>query len=240
MFIPAGSGGLQLPLILVFHEVYLYVGDLGTGAIRRYDAKTGAYVDNFVPDYSQGMGAGDVQYFVFGPDKRLYVASFASNRVLRYDGRTGAFIDEFVPGNAGLNQPVGLTFGPDGLLYLGNSGAGEVRRYDVDTGTYEVFIPSEALGATVGITFGPDGNFYAAAIGTSEVLRYDGKTGRLLGALVPPGRGGLTGPRAIEWKVKTTVCHMPGGNPATGKTLSIRYLSARDHLRHGDTLGPCQ
>jgi DNA-binding beta-propeller fold protein YncE len=242
-FIPAGSGGLVVPLILLFHGGYLYVGDTGAGAIRRYDAKTGAYVDNFIPDNSQGMGTfGDLQHFAFGPDKNLYVAAELSKRVLRYDGQTGAFIDSFVPSNEGFS-PSGLTFGSDGLMYVGSYAAGEVRRYDVRTKSYELFIPA---GGTlppfgpVGLVFGPDGNFYVASVGSSEILRYDGGTGRFLGALVPTGRGGITGPRAITWKAKTTVCHRPGGNPAKGRTLTIGYLSARDHLRHGDTLGPCR
>lgn len=38
---------------------------------------------------------------------------------------------------------------------------------------------------------------------------------------------------------KVTVCHLPPGNPAKAKTLSIGMDSVADHLGHGDTLGPC-
>ena len=243
-FVPANSGGLQIPLLLLFHGDYLYVGDTAAGAIRRYDAHTGAFVDNFIPDNSQGLGAmlADLQHFVFGPDGYLYVAAEFSKRVLRYDGLTGAFVDEFVPASQGFNAS-GLTFGPDGLLYVGSPEAGEVRRYNIQTGTYEEFIapggPLKPFGP-VGIAFGPDGNFYTTAMATSEILRYDGKTGRFLGPFVTSGLGGLSAGRGIVWKVTTTVCHHPGGNPAKAKTLKIGYLSARDHLAHGDTLGACQ
>jgi len=241
-FVPIGSGGLVFPLILVFHDGYLFVGDTGTGAIRRYDAKTGAPVDTFIPDNSHGMGVfGDLQSFAFGPDGNLYVLSQIDNRVLRYNGHTGAFIDEFVPGNAGLDQPAGVTFGANGMLYVASNGSGEVRRYDIHTGSYEVFIPGGGtLAGPVGIAFGPDGNFYATSIGSSAILQYDGKTGAYLGMLVQTGSGGISGPRTLEFKSKTTVCHMAGGNLAKGKTLSIGYWSARDHLRHGDTLGKCK
>jgi sugar lactone lactonase YvrE len=233
-FIPAGSGGLQLPLVLLFRGGYLYVGDTGAGAIRRYNASTGAYVDNFVPDNSQGLGIfGDVQHFAFGPDHNLYIAAEFSGRVLRYNGTTGAFIDEFVPASAGF-LPSGLTFGPGGMMYVGSYALSEVRRYDITTGDYELFVPSgERLQSPVGITFGPDGDLYATNVGTQEILRYDGGTGRFKGAFVASGAGGLSGPRTLTWKLKITVCHQ-------SKTLAIGYLSAADHLQHGDTVGPCQ
>jgi sugar lactone lactonase YvrE len=241
-FIPAGSGGLVTPLILLFHEGYLYVGDTGKGAIRRYDAKTGAYVDNFIPDNSRGLGEifGDLQFFAFGPDKNFYVTATSSTRILRYKGQTGAFIDDFVPASEGFAAD-GFAFGPDALMYVASFPSGELRRYNVSTGTFDLLV---APGGTlkpfgpVGVVFGPDGNLYVASVGSSEILRY-AKTGEFLGAFVPAGLGGLTAPRVITWKVKTKVCHHPPGNPAEGKTLTIGYLSARDHLRHGDTLGRC-
>jgi glucose/arabinose dehydrogenase len=238
-FVPPGSGGLAVPLVLLFHEGYLYVGDTGAGAVRRYDASTGAYVDDFIPDNSQGMGGnpGDLQHFAFGPDRNLYVAAQITRRVLRFDGETGAFMDEFVPSSEGFS-PSGLTFGPDGLMYVGSPPGNEVRRYDVWAGSGETFIaPGGRLSRPVGIVFGPDGNFYAANLGTAEILRYD-VAGRFLGALVPSGRGGVTGPRMIAWKAKTMVCHLT--EAAHAKTLTVGYLSARDHLQHGDTLGSCQ
>ena len=38
---------------------------------------------------------------------------------------------------------------------------------------------------------------------------------------------------------KVTICHIPPGNPAKARTLSIGADSVADHLDHGDTLGPC-
>ncbi len=240
-FIPTGSGGLQIPLVLLFRDGYLYVGDTAAGSIRRYDAQTGVYVDNFIPDNSQGLGNifGDLQFFAFGPDNNLYITATFSKRILRYDGQTGAFIDDFVPASEGFD-PDGLTFGPDGMMYAASISGGEVRRYNVSTGEFDVFLPTGSLSIPVGIVFGPDGDFYSANVGSSEIRRHDGRTGQFLGAFVPSGRGGLAGPRLIAWKVKTTVCHKPPGNPMNQRTLTIGYLSARDHLRHGDTLGSCQ
>ena len=109
-----------------------------------------------------------------------------------------------------------------------------MRRYDAAGKLVDVFVSpgSGGLSLTVGITFGPDGNLYTADALKGNILRFDGRTGAFIDAFVPTGRGGMDGPRAIQWKAKTTVCHR-------GRTLSIGYLSGADHLGHGDTLGRC-
>jgi glucose/arabinose dehydrogenase len=102
IFVAPHSGGLQQPNIGLAWgpDGNLYVGDYGvpngTGnRVLRYDGKTGAFIDDFVPAGSGGLeGTRDL---VFGPDGKLYVASEATG-VLRYDGKTGAFIDVFAAG----------------------------------------------------------------------------------------------------------------------------------------------
>ena len=245
-FIPSGGGGLVVPLILVFRDGLLYVGDLGTRSIRRYDAFTGEPIagGTFIETAPQGTGGGDPQGFEFGPDGNVYVASEATSRVLRYNGSTGAFIDEFVPaGPDGVASPSGLTFGPDGDLYVGSTTRNEVRRYDFPTGQLiDVFVQpgSGGLSVPVGIIFGPDGKLYVASAESGDVLRYDGRTGEFIDAFVPAGRGGISGPRVIAFKSTITVCHRPPGNPDKGKTLTIGYLVGREHVvGHGDTVGRC-
>jgi hypothetical protein len=244
-FIPAGSGGLVVPLTLVFHGGKVYVGDPGSNAIRRYDARTGAPLDlnAFVPPGSGGLTGFSPQLFAFGPGNDLYVASVETNEVLRYDGVTGTFEGAFVKaGPDGVIGPSGLTFGPDGNLYVGN-GQG-VNRYNGRTGALiDLFVRqgSGGLDTPVGMVFGPDDNFYVASAGSGEILRYDGRTGRHPETFVPLGRGGISGPRNIEFKTTITVCHQPQGNNARGdgKSITIGYLSARSHVAHGDALGPC-
>ena len=253
VFVAGGSGGLRRPLILVIGpDGNLYVGDVGNlaqggTAIRRYDGHTGAFIDVFVASGAGGLTQpGDPQSFVFGPDGNLYVASQATHRILRFDGTTGAFLNEFVAaGSGGLAAPSGLVFGADGNLYVGSTSANTILRYDGTTGAFiDVFVPAGSGGLTVpvGLTFGPDGNLYVASAennGNGSVLRYDGHTGAFLDAFVPTGRGGLSGPRTILFKEKIVICHRPPGNPAKAKTIAIGYLSAGDHLSHGDLVGPC-
>jgi DNA-binding beta-propeller fold protein YncE len=237
-FIPAGRGGLVLPLVLVFHEEFLYVGDPASHAIRRYDAWTGAFVDTFVQDDPAAplMGIWDPQHFAFGPDGDLYVAAEYADRVLHYDGETGQLLDQLVTADSGFSRPSGMTFGPDGLLYVGGVASSEVRRFDIWTSEMvDVFVAPGSGGLTspVGITFGPDGNLYVTSADTGEILRYNGRTGEFMGAFVSAGLGGLTGPRTLAFKSKVRVCHR-------NKTLSVGYQSGFDHLAHADVIGACR
>jgi hypothetical protein len=241
-FVAAGSGGLTFPLILLFHDGHLYVGDTGAGAIRRYNAWSGAYVDDFVPAGEAGVSHSDLQHFVFGPDGNLYVAAETSMRIMRFDGETGAYLDDLVSPSDGFS-PSGMTFGRDGHLYASNPYTDEVRRYNVWTGTpVDVFIPSGygGLKRPVGLAFAPDGDLYVTSVDNPGILRYDGRTGRFRGAFVPGGSGGLDAPRTLAFKSTVTICHGAPGQPANKKTVTVGYLSGPDHMKHGDSIGPCQ
>ena len=255
VFVPSGHGGLEAPLTLLFGpDANLYVGDRITHSIRRYDARTGAPLGRpgaaaadaeFVKGHEQGMGTADPQFFAFGPDGNIYAASTATSRVLRYHGTTGEFIDEFVPAlTAGLENPSGLTFGPDGHLYVGSTATDRVLRFHGVTGEYLgdfVSAGSGGLDLPVGLTFGPDGNLYVASAATPEVssvLRYDGRTGAFIDAFIPPG-GGVTGPRSLAFIEKIDVCHRPPGHADAARTIRIGFMSAFDHVAHGDFLGAC-
>lgn len=197
---------------------YLLVTSYDTDSVIRYDARTGQFVDTFVPKFSGGMnrpyGA------VIGPDGNLYVTSgqFGApgqlQGVLRYDGKTGAFIDEFA-GVGQLANPRGLIFGPDGDLYVadhsGGSPAGRVLRYDGDTGEYKGdFVPAGEDGPQrpQGLLFGPhirEGagdshgklDLYVGSAATHSVRRYDGTTGEFLGEFVTSGSGGIVHPTGM-------------------------------------------
>src|SRR5262249_58531810 len=99
------------------------------GRVVRFNGTTGAFLDEFVPTGTGGLGRS--QGLVFGPDANhdgrmdLYVVSATTNSVLHYDGLTGTFLGEFVPSGSGqLDHPTGLTFGPDGNLYVANYALG--------------------------------------------------------------------------------------------------------------------
>ena len=238
------------PLLIAFIPLLgpdgnLYVSYRGAAqTIRRYDA-TGTVDNGFLVDGS-ARGMTGAQFFAFGPDGHLYFTSGGTNEVLRFSGRDGAFIDRFVAqGEAGgLVGPSGLAFGPDGTMYVGSPATSRVLRFDRDGHYAGDFFPVGSGGLTlpVGITFGPDGNFYVAGAATPQtagVFRYDGSTGEFVDVFVGPGDGRATGPRALEFKSRIAMCHAPPGNPNARRTLTIGYLSARDHVDHGDDVGAC-
>ncbi len=54
----------------------------------------------------------------------------------------------------------------------------------------------------------------------------------------PPPIDGLEG-EELDHKAKVTVCHIPRGNPANARTLSIGAPAVYAHTAHGDTVGAC-
>jgi sugar lactone lactonase YvrE len=113
-FVPASSGGLDVPFGIVFGpDGNLYVSSSSNDSILRYNGATGAFIDAFVP--ASGGGLNEPNGLIFGPDGNLYVSSAITDSVLRYNGATGAFIDAFVPAaGGGLDGPTFLIFENDG------------------------------------------------------------------------------------------------------------------------------
>jgi hypothetical protein len=61
--------------------------------------------------------------------------------------------------------------------------------------------------------------------------------GRIMGVTV--GEKAWTKAQEYYGSGKATICHVPRGNPSNAKTLSIGVAAVQAHLRHGDTIGPC-
>lgn len=149
--------------------------------VSRFDAATGAFIDDFVVPGILDVG-DDI---IFGPDGNLYVSNFNSelsiSSVMRFDGTTGEFIDVFVPeGSGGLVIIGELQFLATGDLIATDVEAGGIRRFDGQTGTsLGDFVAPDVILNPWGMTFGPDADLYVVNSPTAEVYHFDGVTGAL-------------------------------------------------------------
>ena len=184
------NGGLSRPTVdgVIFRpDGKLYVASLDKANVLRFDATTGAFIDEFIASGSNGLS--QIKGMEFGSDGNIYLSSVG--KVLRFSGASGAFLGEFVTsrvfGDALLNDPRSLTFGPDGHLYVSSAGDNSVKRYDGITGAFiDVFIPSKRGGlAAPGDLLFHNGNLYVASQSSNQVLRFDATTGAFMDAVDP-------------------------------------------------------
>ena len=113
---------------------YLLVAQPSTNNIKRFNATTGAFQDNFVAPPAGVLGSP--RGMAIGPDGNLYVADGSQNRVKRFSLKDGGFIDDFTP--ADMATPVALKFGTNGDLYVLGGGTLQrfIRRYYGSTGAF--------------------------------------------------------------------------------------------------------
>ncbi|MBD2122002.1 PEP-CTERM sorting domain-containing protein [Trichocoleus sp. FACHB-262] len=142
-------------------DLYVSSGNNFSGAILRYDGRTGQFLGRF----DQGGTLIRPYGSAFGPDGKLYVSSFLSDQILRYDGKTGAFIDVFSTGNGqanSLNGPNDLLFDAAGNLYVTTQGSVAVSGDGDGDGVVE---PGEVAANFLGLP--------------SQVLRFTNQNGVL-------------------------------------------------------------
>jgi DNA-binding beta-propeller fold protein YncE len=172
-------------------DVELFVCSGESGEIKRFDGRTGAFLN----DFAIGNGMRWPHNAAFGRDGRLYV-SCGNGPVLRFSGQSGQFIDAFV--GTGIENATGLAFGPDGNVYVADAWKNTIKRYDGKTGAFlGDFVKRDvgSLDVCGHIIFGPDGNLYAASLHSNLIKRYDGRTGAFLGDFA--GRNGLNQPSGL-------------------------------------------
>ena len=58
-------------------------------------------------------------------------------------------------------------------------------------------------------------------------------------AMVPLPVAGAQAQGRGNGQQKVAICHIPPGNRANAKTLTLPQPAVEAHLAHGDTLGPC-
>ncbi len=224
-FIKSGTGGLDTPDSLAFHKDDLYVSNVGTNDILRYNGKTGTFVEVFADNLNLPRD------LVFHGGK-LYVANEGGDNVLRYDASTGALEAAFVgAGSGGLDGPTDLAFGPDGALYVISSNNKRILRYDGNTGAFDgVFVQggTRFLDNPICLEWrkqegaGPTVNITGVTIRNGETLQSTGPTAGLdidQGAFV-----GLSNSAVIDNDSRTR-----GGGIRNYGTLALNSVEVRDN-----------
>jgi DNA-binding beta-propeller fold protein YncE len=161
---------------------YLLVSSISTNSVFRYDAATGALIDNF----ASGGGLSSPAGLVINPNNgNLLVVGAQNNQVLQFNINTGAFMNVFTSGGA-LGTPDGIAYGPDGNLYVSGGTANNVQRFNGSTG---VFINNFATGQSgtspgvTGVTFGgPSNNLFIGnfSLFSNVARQHNGLTGAFI------------------------------------------------------------
>jgi sugar lactone lactonase YvrE len=114
-FVSAGVDGQVEPGALTFGpdgNVYVAGGGNGNRNVKRFDGRTGAFIDTVTSGYP-----GRINDVTFGPDGYLYGSVFEADYVFRVDATTGTPLPNLGAGSP-LDGATGLTFGADGNLYV--------------------------------------------------------------------------------------------------------------------------
>ncbi len=153
VLVPAGSGGLDLPVALtVTPDGRLLVinlvidGTSSTTGVLEYAADTGAFIREFIPPDGDGLELG--LFFLsdipFGPDGNIYLPKQDSSTgvvsILEFNGTTGQELGVFVE-TVGTSLPAGLVFGTNGNLFVlvtattgGTQSESSIDEYDGTSG----------------------------------------------------------------------------------------------------------
>lgn len=157
---------LGWPQDIVFLDVAntVLISNLSTGRITRYDAETGAYIDDFA-----AVPGGPTRMKI-GADKLLYVLQWGGNgRVIRYQ-LDGTYLGEFT--SVGVSQSIGLDWDGDGNLYVSSYNNDFVRKFDGDGNDLGIFINANLTGPT-NIMFNGDGDMLVLDYDGAKVRRFD-------------------------------------------------------------------
>jgi hypothetical protein len=153
---------------------FLYIGDWGDNTVKRFNASSGNFIDNFVSSGSGGLDGPNG--ILFEENGNLLVSNqnvglAIAGQILRYNGETGVFETALV-NYIDKNAP----FAPQGIilidfnLYVADLGdvgrPGNVSSYNEHNGAFLGNLTQNVIQNTAyhprGIVFGPDGNLYVS------------------------------------------------------------------------------
>lgn len=246
VFVKAHSGGLVKPIIPTPSPdgKYLFVNDLATQSVLRFNGNTGEFIDLFAgPALGSPLGNGFMPVFSPFPEHagKLFITSANTHSVQMYDTETKAYLGDFVPpGSGGLITPIGSVFGPDGNLYLSDIGTDSIKRYDGRTGDYiDDFVPPKTGGllSPRAIDFGgSNSDLHVVSVGTNQVLKFDRTTGKSLGVSSDGKVLGYSEARGLMFSARPNLYALaspavvdPDGSRGYAN-ISVEFLTAKGKL----------
>ncbi len=160
------SDNLGWPQDILFleDENTVLISNLNDGTITKYNADTGAYIEDFA------TGIGQPTRMEIGPDNLLYVLQWAGNgKVKRYQ-LDGTFVDDFTA--TAVSQSIGLAWDNTGALYVSSYDGAYVKKFGGTGADLGNFISSNLSGPT-NIWFGENGDLFVADWTAGQVKRFN-------------------------------------------------------------------
>lgn len=170
-------------------EYEVLVTSRNTHSVKRFNAQTGDYIDDFISSGSGGLST--TQDLTIGLDGNILVSGRGNSSVLIYDRVIGEFLQLFTSGYT-LDNPTKIALGPDGNLYVSQWGSSQstVARFNGISGQFiDEFTPD--LNLPLGHLWDADSNLYVACYGSKDVRKFD-SDGNFLGIFTETGH--LQGP----------------------------------------------
>ncbi len=162
---------LTFPLLAQTDEYEMLVSSRNTHSVKKFNAQTGDYIDDFISTGSGGLS--NTQDLKIGTDGNILVSGRGNTGILLYDKMSGDYIRQFTSGYV-LDNPTKITFGLDGYLYVSQWGTtkNKIVRFNGVSGVFiDEFTPS--INLALGHEWDDEGNLYVACYGSIDVRMYD-------------------------------------------------------------------
>ena len=172
-------------------EADLLVTDFTNDVVKRYDAKTGAFITDWPTGYKRADSPRGIEFYPAGNQFFVSSTRYPDKFVLKYNSTTAAYQGLLVNNVAHED----LYLAPNGWLYATgyHSTQGSLYRYDPATGSGGTL--GSFPGGSSGVTMGWDGDLYVTNYGSDSISRHT-QFGQHLGVVIHgvgnSGVGGIT------------------------------------------------
>lgn len=175
---------LSWPQDIVFlaNENEVLISNLNSNKITRYNAVTGAYINDFA------QVPGGPTRMKIGSDNLLYVLQWSAtdNKVLRYN-LDGTFVDEFT--SDGVPRSIGMDWDSNGNFYVSSFSQANVTQFNGSGTLVGEYVNNIELSGPTNIFFDINNDLFVLDWNAGDVERYDdmgGYIGKFITGLGQP------------------------------------------------------